>query len=131
MLTQDSPYVKTLNFILRNNFKKVGIVSTSATIENKLYEKAFEENKIGYVVPDEFQQAKMGKYILNLVTGQQNNRDREGLIEIINDYETKNVDCVALACTDLQLLLPKHPSLKIFDTMKILAESTVETILNN
>ena len=73
----------------------------------------------------------MGKYILNLVTGQQNNRDREGLIEIINDFETKNVDCVALACTDLQLLLPKHPRLHIFDTMKILVDSAVEKIFHS
>jgi len=74
-------------------------------------------------------QAKMGKFILNLVTGQQKNRDREDLIQIINDFEKKNVDCVALACTDLQLLIPKHPTLKIFDTMKIFADSTVEYLL--
>ena len=66
---------------------------------------------------------------LNLVTGQQKNRDREDLIQIINDFEKKDVDCVALACTDLQLLIPKHPRLKIFDTMKIFADATVEEIL--
>lgn len=120
---------ETVKFLKKNNLHKVGIVSTSATIENKLYENAFEENGIEYVTPDDFQQAKMGKFILNLVTGQQKNRDREELIEIINDFEKKNVDCVALACTDLQLLIPKHPRLKIFDTMKIFADATVDEIL--
>ena len=108
---------------------KVGIVSTSATIQNKLYETAFEANGIDYVTPNDFQQAKMGKFILNLVTGQQKNRDREELIEIINEFEKKDVDCVALACTDLQLLIPKHPQLKIFDTMKVFADATVEEIM--
>jgi aspartate racemase len=120
---------ETVKFLKKNNFYKVGIVSTSATIKNKLYENAFDVNDIGYETPDDFQQAKLGKYILNLVTGQQNNSDREGLIQIINDFENKNVDCVVLACTDLQLLMPKHPSLKIFDTMKILADATVDKIL--
>src|SRR3989338_8520769 len=120
---------ETIKFLKENNFNKVGIVSTSATIQNKLYENAFEENKISYVTPDSFQQAKMGKFIMNLVTGQQNNKDREDLIKIINDFENKSVDCVMLACTDLQLLIPKHPTLKIFDTMKILADATVEKIL--
>ena len=78
-----------MKFLKKNNFKKVGIVSTSATIKNKLYENAFEENGIGYATPDDFQQAKMGKFILNLVTGMQNNKDREELIHIINDFETK------------------------------------------
>ena len=68
----------------------------------------------------------MGKIIHNLVMGQQNNRDRETLLEIINEFEEKNVDVVALACTDLQLLIPKHPTLKIFDTMKVLVDATVQ-----
>lgn len=120
---------ETVKFLRKNKFKKVGIVSTSATIKNKLYENAFEKNQIGYELPDNFQQAKMGKIILNLVNGIQNNKDREELIKIISDLENKNVDCVLLACTDLQLLIPKLPSLKIFDTMKIFADATVEKIL--
>lgn len=120
---------ETVKFLKKNNFNKVGIVSTSATIENKLYENAFKENGIGYETPDDFQQAKLGKFILNLVTGQQNSKDRDELIKIISDFENKNVDCVVLACTDLQLLIPKHPNLKIFDTMKIFADASVEEIL--
>ena len=107
----------------------VGIVSTSITVKNKLYENAFAENDITYAAPNEFQQAKMGKFILNLTRGQQNNKDREELIDIIGDFEGKELDCVILACTDLQLLIPHHPNVKIFDTMKILADATVESIL--
>lgn len=120
---------ETVKFLKGNKLKKVGIVSTSATIQNKLYETAFEAAGITYVTPNELQQAKMGKFILNLVTGLQKNRDRDELIQIINDFEREKVDCVALACTDLQLLIPKHPQLKIFDTMKIFAAATVEEIL--
>ena len=122
---------ETIRFLKKSNFQKVGIVSTSATIKNKIYENAFAQNHIGYETPDDFQQAKMGKYILNLVTGQQNNKDREGLIRIIDEFEGKKVDCVVLACTDLQLLIPQHPNLRIFDTMKILADATVERILKS
>jgi len=120
---------ETVKFLKQENMQKVGIVSTSATIKNKLYENAFFENTIGYVAPDEYQQAKMGKFIMNLVTGQQNNRDRDELINIINDFEKEQLDCVILACTDLQLLIPHHPTLKIYDTMKIFADATVREIL--
>lgn len=122
---------ETVKFLKRENMNKVGIVSTSATIRNKLYENAFAENGIKYVVPNELQQAKMGKFILNLVVGQQKNRDREELINIINDFEDKNLDCVILACTDLQLLIPHHPTLKIFDTMKVFVDATVQEIIKN
>lgn len=120
---------ETVNFLKKQDFLKVGIISTSATIQNKLYEEAFASAGIDYVTPDDYQQAKMGKYILNLVNGQQNNRDREGLIEIIDELARKKVECIALACTDLQLLIPKHQKVKIFDTMKILANATVREIL--
>ncbi len=122
---------ETVKFLKRENMNNVGIVSTSATIKNKLYENAFAENGIEYVVPNELQQAKMGKFILNLVVGQQKNRDREELINIINDFEDKGLDCVILACTDLQLLIPHHPTLKIFDTMKVFVDATVQEIINN
>ncbi|MDP3724539.1 MAG: amino acid racemase [bacterium] len=120
---------EAVKFLKREKMNKVGIVSTSATIKNKLYENAFAENDIEYVAPNELQQAKMGKFILNLVVGQQKNRDREELISIINDFENKGLDCVILACTDLQLLIPHHPTLKIFDTMKILSDATVQEII--
>ena len=121
---------ETVKFLQLKKLNTVGIVSTSATIENKLYETAFKKVGINYVTPDAFQQAKMGKFILNLVTGKQKNNDREEFIQIISSFENKNVDCVILACTDLQLLIPKHEHLKIIDTMKILADATVEAILN-
>lgn len=120
---------ETVRFLKGKRFKKVGIVSTSATIENKLYENAFAKSHILYETPDNFEQAKLGKFIHNLVIGQQNTRDRDGLINIINSFEKKGVDCVALACTDLQLLIPKHERLQIFDTMKILADATVKKLL--
>ena len=120
---------ETVKFLKKEKMNKVGIISTSATIKNKLYEHAFAENGIEYVVPNELQQARMGKFILNLVVGQQKNRDREELISIINDFDNKDLDCVILACTDLQLLIPRHQNLKIFDTMKIFADATVEEII--
>jgi aspartate racemase len=120
---------ETVSFIKDKGYKKVGIISTSATIRNKLYENAFRDVGIEYVTPDDFQQAKMGKIIINLVSGQQRNEDREEIIKIIDTFDTKDVDCVALACTDLQLLIPKHKNLPIFDTMEILSKSTIREIL--
>jgi len=122
---------ETVKFILINNIKKVGLVSTSVTINNKLYEKLFKENNIICVIPNDFKQEKIGKVIQNLVNGMKSNRDREEIIEIINDLDRENVDCVILACTDLQLLMPTYQTLRIFDTMKIFADATVSYMLQN
>jgi len=120
---------ETVRFLKNKKMERVGIVSTSITIKNKLYENAFRKNKIEYVTPDAFQQAKMGKFIHNLVNGRENNRDRDELIMIIDKLSEKGVDCVVLACTDLQILLPQHDKTKIFDTMKIFADATVDEMI--
>ena len=122
---------ETTKFLKKENISEVGIISTSITLNKKLYENSFKANGIKQITLDDFQQAKIGKMIHNLVSNRHDNKDREELIKVINDFETKGIDHVILACTDLQLLIPHHPRLKIYDTMKIFAEATVQEILKN
>lgn len=122
---------ETTKFLKEKEIAKVGIISTSITLDKRLYESSFIANGIEQIGPDEFQQAKIGKIIHNLVSNRHSNKDREELISIIDDFETKGVNHVILACTDLQLLIPNHSRMKIFDTMKIFADATVREILNH
>ena len=122
---------ETTKFLKEEGITKAGIISTSITLDKKLYENSFIANGITQVKPDDFQQAKIGKIIHNLVSNKQSNKDREELMNIIDDFETKGVNHIILACTDLQLLIPQHPKLKIFDTMKIFADATVREILSH
>ncbi len=122
---------KTTNFLKKENILEVGIISTSITLNKKLYENSLVANGIKQIAPDDFQQAKIGKMIHNLVSNRYDNKDREELIKVINNFEKKGIEHVILACTDLQLLVPNHPRLKIYDTMKIFADATVREILKD
>ena len=66
--------------------------------------------------------------IHNLVSNRYDNKDREILIKIIRDFAKGKVKHVILACTDLQLLMPQDSKIKIYDTIKILADATVKNI---
>ncbi len=121
---------ETTKFLKKENISEVGVISTAITLNKKLYESSFMANGIKQVTPDDFQQAKIGKMIHNLISNRHDNKDREELIKVINDFENKGVNHVILACTDLQLLIPQHPKLKIYDTMKIFADATVREILS-
>ncbi|MFA6135875.1 MAG: amino acid racemase [Candidatus Paceibacterota bacterium] len=120
---------ETTKFLKEKGITKVGIISTSITLDKKLYESSFVANNIEQDKPDDFQQAKIGKIIHNLVSKRHSNKDREELISIINDLEVRGIDHVILACTDLQLLIPSHAKMKIFDTMRIFADASVREIL--
>jgi len=119
---------ETTKFLKKEGINKVGIIATPITIRNKLYEKFLKKSVIKQITPDSFQQVKIGKLIHNIVSNRHNNKDREVLIGIIKDFAKGKVKNVILACTDLQLLMPQHTDIKIYDTMKILVDATVREI---
>ena len=121
---------ETARFLEVQNIHSVGLISTVITKRHKLYEKALADAGIKTILPSELEQAKIGKIIHNLVINRQGNKEREELLKIIEGFKERGVENAVLACTDLQLLLPEHGTVKIHDTMKILADATVRNILN-
>jgi aspartate racemase len=122
---------ETTNFLKTHNISNVGLISTASTRKNKLYENAFTQASINYEVPTDSQQEQIGHLIHNLVMGDVAENDKEQLESIIASFEAKNIQNIILACTDLQLLNPKHVKFKIYDTMKILADATIREILKD
>jgi len=120
---------ETSKFLKEQKINKVGIVATPITIRNELYKKSLKQNQIKQIIPNNLQQAKIGKLIHNLVSNRYGNKDREVLIKIVKDFANGKVEHVILACTDLQLLMPQNNGIKIYDTMKILADATVKNII--
>jgi aspartate racemase len=120
---------ETVKYLNSNGYKRVGLISTSATVANKVYEQEFQKNDISFITPNDLQKAQMDKIVQRLINGQHVNKDRNIIMSIVEEL-SNNVDCVALACTDLQLLLPTSDKVPIFDTMKILAQSTTREILD-
>ncbi len=120
----------TIAYLHENEYSNVGLISTSATVENKVYETALMKNNIMFETPDDLQRAKMDRIIQRLIEGQHLNKDRDEIIDVTEQLAAKEVDCIALACTDLQLLLPASVDVPIFDTMKVLAGATVREILS-
>lgn len=119
---------ETSKFLKAKGIQKVGIIATKITVENKLYENILARNKIKQTIPSSLEQVEIGKLIHNLVANKYSNRDREILMKIIQNFRESNVKNIILACTDLQLLMPKINGIKIYDTMKILADATVQEL---
>src|SRR3989338_568202 len=120
---------ETAKFLKEKSVTEVGIIATSTTLKGKLYEKFLADVGIKQVTPDDFQQAKIGKAINNLVLNRHSNVDRQEIQSIVDSFSKNGVKTVILACTDLQLLIPSHDEVTIYDTMKIFAEATVNYLL--
>jgi aspartate racemase len=122
---------ETAKFLAERKIRKVGMLATPSSLKHNLYAATLQEFGIEQILPDKFEEAKIGKMINNIVLNRHANRDREDLLKVIKNFEKKDVQTVILACTDLQLLIPAQSGIDIFDTMKIFADATVETILED
>jgi aspartate racemase len=120
----------TMEHIKQMGYKKVGIISTGATVENKVYETRLKEQNIDFVSPNKTDQMRMNKIITRIVDNQLLDTDRKFLETVIVKHKNKGADCIALACTDLQMLKPKG-DIPIFDTMSLLADKVVGVINGN
>lgn len=121
---------ETSHFLKSKDIKKVGLLGTQITIKEKLFDQKLKENKIEIVTPDKSSQSKLGRLIDRLVKASHNERGKNELLEIIDELIVKNVDCVLLACTDLQLLVRNHHKVRVFDTLDILTKATVREIIS-
>jgi len=105
--------------------RSIGLLSTPATIKNKLFDK-----KINCVKPSKINQKLMGLIINDILHNKNIDKNRSELLTIINSVSKKS-DALLLACTDLQLLITEKEinGIKVFDTMEILAKATAKMIL--
>lgn len=120
---------ETVKFLKNHNIKQVGILATSITINRRLYKSQLNDRGINEVIPNDQDQAKLGQIIYNLVIGKYTNEDKQAFDEIIKSLLEKEIKSIILACTDLQLLTPQHTDIKIFDTMQILVNATVQEMI--
>ncbi len=102
--------------------KSVGLLATTPTIENSLY----KSNKIKIIAPQKNDQKIVNKVICNILAGKKLDKDKKVLGKIVGSLINEGAEAIVLGCTDLPLLIKQEDyDVKIFDTVEILAESTV------
>lgn len=120
---------ETIKFLKEKGISEVGMLATTSLIKSGLYTDKFTLEGIKIILPNKEQQSRVGEVIFNLVNYSYTNQDEKQIIDILDDFELQGVKIILFACTDLQLLDLSHPNLKIYDTMKILADAAVKNIL--
>lgn len=120
---------EVVNEVKNENLKKVGILATSKTIEKKLFDSKLITNNIRCVKPNKSDQNRISEIIQLILKGNKSNKLKSELLDIVNKLKEKGAEAIILGCTDLQLLLKqKNSTIKLIDTMGVLADSIVREI---
>ena len=106
---------------IEHKYQKIGILCTTKTRKDKLYEKYLQGVQIIY--PNEEEQRDVSEIISRIIRGKATSNDKKYLEKLIRLLIESGAEKVLLACTDLGNLIENNNTL---DTTKIL----VKAILN-
>ncbi len=114
------------SMLTKNKIEKVGLLATTTTVRQKVYENKFKELGISTLVPDKKSQSKLTGIIGRIVSGELNGKDRLYLKSLIKILKSRGAELVILGCTDLPLLVTqKNCELQLVDTLQVLADVAV------
>jgi aspartate racemase len=112
----------------RDSRRRVGLLGTNRTMTGPVYPQALAARQITTEIPDEHDRAILDEIIVSeLVIGAFTETARQECVRIIERLATRDCDAVALACTEIPLLLPSHASpLPALDSTRLLARAAFD-----
>ena len=97
----------TAEAALDRGFERIGLLGTSFTMEGEFYPAGFDEAGLELVVPQPSDREWVNEKIFGeLTTGVFSDETKAGLLDVVDwMQETGDIDAVALACTELPLII--------------------------
>lgn len=122
----------TAEKIKEQDFKKIGLLGTSFTMEQAFFkDRLLEKHQIETIIPNEKQRSDIHRIIYDeLVKGIIKEESRAIYLEIIADLTKNGAEGIILGCTEIELLVTNNfTSAKLFNTAEIHAKKAVELSL--
>lgn len=112
--------------IISHDFKNVGILGTTKTIESEIYQKELKRNGIKFTIPPTKRQRTLSSLIVDILEGK---KDPDSIDLICSELILQGSDCLLLACTELQLVTSEIDfNVSVLDTTNILIKKTFEIL---
>nr|WP_303653206.1 amino acid racemase [Streptantibioticus rubrisoli] len=117
----------------RDGRTKVGVLGTSFLMNGPVYPRALAERAIGYEVPDARDRETVSRIIFEeLVNGVLTDASRDAYVRVIERLAARGCDAVALACTEIPLLVtPEVSPLPTLDSTRLLARAAFDAAVGH
>lgn len=108
-------------------YKKVGILASQTSLNNKLYTPSFNAYGLKFLAPNTGHFNTINQVIEKVMGNTHGPIEAHALKTLINEFKIVGAEAVILGCTELPLAINQELSpLPIFDTNQILAEAAAE-----
>jgi aspartate racemase len=112
----------------RDGYHRVGILGTRFTMEGWIYPRTLADQGIDYRIPAEDDRTLVdGIIFTELLNGVFTEASRREYVRVIERLQDDGCDAVALACTEIPLLVgPDSSPLPVLDSTRLLARAAFE-----
>lgn len=110
-------------YVKGKGYSKVGILSTQATIDKKVYEQDLEKTGIAIIKPSPKEQKIVTEVIMRQLAGKTTKNDTEKLVRVVNDLKEAGAEAILIACTDLPPVISQDDvEIPLIDCTKVYAD---------
>ncbi len=119
--------VEVANEAKRHGYKRLGVLGTRSLMDGPVYRETLKAAGIDHRVPPAEQRERVHRLIFDeLVHGNFQPRTQGYFTELIRSLKDEGCDAVALACTEIPLLMtPESSPLPMLDSTRILARAAL------
>ncbi|MFH1276054.1 MAG: amino acid racemase [Candidatus Woesearchaeota archaeon] len=114
--------------LVGDNISNIALFGSDSTVKLSFYQELLNNYNINFVIPSDEGQKATTNLIAEVMGGKINSLEKIQVLNLIE--EIKEIQAVLLACTELPLAIQQSDlsknNIKIYDTLQILAEATVE-----
>lgn len=123
---------ETIKVAKKDNFKKVGIISSESTQKLQIYQDKCAKFGIEALSVTLDQQRIINQVILNIMAGVHGKKDTRVLNSIIENMRKQGAEVVILGCTEIPLAIHQGDTeVPILDSTHIIAEAALNCARNN
>ena len=121
----------TATVIQAKGLKRIGLLGTRFTMEQKFYAGRLERYGLQVLTPNEAGREQVHRIIYEeLCLGQIREESRQVYRDIMADLVAQGAEGIILGCTEIELLVqPKDANIPLFDTSVLHAQAAVEWML--
>ncbi|MDY7099284.1 MAG: aspartate/glutamate racemase family protein [Pseudomonadota bacterium] len=114
-----------------NGHEKVGVLATRFTMEQPFYAERLKTHGLTAVIPNDTHRGEIHRVIFEeLCAGQVLDASRDFYCDVIEDLKARGATAIALACTEIMLLIEQcHSPLPLFDTTELHCRAAVDFAL--
>ncbi|MBV7264975.1 aspartate/glutamate racemase family protein [Erythrobacter ani] len=111
----------------------IGLLATRFTMEEPFYADRLAEHGLDVVIPDPSHRAEIHRIIFEeLCAGEVREESRQYYCKVIDDLKSRGAQGIALACTEIMLLIEAgDSSIPLFDTTQLHARAAVDFALGD